>query len=259
MVEQHDLLCRAAAVHARRSAPHWFSHGTAAVLWGCTLVTVPRLVDVTAPVRRRAERTVRADGVRDHFSPVAEGDVSDRLALPTTSLERTVVDCAATLPGSAGLAVADSGLRAGADPSEVARILSRRAGCPGIRRARRVLGMADARAESVGESRLRWLLAESGLRCPDLQVPVRTAAGWRWVDLGWPEERVAVEFDGRVKYGTDGQAAADALFEEKRRQHAIEDEGWTVVRVTWADLGRPDEVVSRVRRALRSAARRRSL
>ncbi len=117
--------------------------------------------------------------------------------------------------------------------------------------------MADARAESVGESRLRWVLAASGSPCPDLQVPVRTADGWRWVDLGWREERVAVEFDGRVKYGTDGRAAADALFQEKRRQHAIEDEGWTVLRVTWPDLDRPAEVVQRVRRALRSARRRR--
>jgi very-short-patch-repair endonuclease/predicted transcriptional regulator of viral defense system len=253
----HLLLCRAAAVHARRTGEHWFSHTTAAVLWGCSLVTVPRHVDVTGPVRRRAVRTNRSDGVRDHFAAMSTGDVSRSLVLPTTSLERTVVDCAATLPGAHGLAVADSGLRAGADPAELRRIVERRAGSPGIRRARLVLGMADARAESVGESRLRWVLAASGSLCPDLQVPVRTADRWRWVDLGWREERVAVEFDGRVKYGTDGRAAADALFQEKRRQHAIEDEGWTVLRVTWPDLDRPVEVVQRVRRALRSARRRR--
>ncbi|NHT16446.1 hypothetical protein [Cellulomonas sp. IC4_254] len=256
-IDQQVLLSRAAALHHRRSGPHWFSHATAAVLWGCPPGTVPRTVDVTAPVRRRTTPGERDGAVREHYSPASDGDVCDVLALPTTSLERTAVDCAAVLPGSEGLAVADSALRAGADPAELDRVLGRRAGRPGVRRARAVLGMADPRAESVGESRLRWLLRTSGLPGPELQVPVRTAAGWRWLDLGWPDERVAVEFDGRLKYGRDGREAADAIFAEKRRQDAIEDEGWTVVRVTWRDLDRPAETVARIRRALRAAGRRR--
>ncbi len=40
------------------------------------------------------------------------------------------------------------------------------------------------------------------------------------------------EFDGRIKYGRllrPGQEAGDAVFEEKRREDAIRDEGWKVV------------------------------
>ncbi|GIG34814.1 hypothetical protein [Cellulomonas pakistanensis] len=257
VVEQHRLLSRAAAVHALRSGPHWFSHGTAAVLWGCVLTTIPAVVDVTSTVRRRSGGR-GPGGVRDHLfiDPPGPAHVSGHLALPVTSLARTLVDCASSLPPADGLAVADSGMRAGADPAEVRRILDARAGCRGVRRARRVLELADPRADSAGESRLRWVLASSDLPRPDLQVGVSTRLGWRWVDLGWNEVRLAVEFDGRVKYGTAQQEAAAAFMAEKRRQEAVEEEGWVVVRVTWADLDHPAEVLARVRRAWRRVERR---
>ena len=50
------------------------------------------------------------------------------------------------------------------------------------------------------------------------------------------------EFDGRVKYGRllrPGQEPGDAVFEEKRREDAIRDEGWGVVRWVWSDLQVP--------------------
>lgn len=73
--------------------------------------------------------------------------------------------------------------------------------------------------------------------------------------MGWPETRLGVEFDGRGKYGEDGASAARALFEEKRRQDAIEDEGWTVLRITWRDLTSPAETTTRIHRALHRALR----
>ena len=36
---------------------------------------------------------------------------------------------------------------------------------------------------------------------------------------------------------------------EKRREDAIREEDWGVVRWTWADLSRPDRLAARVRRA----------
>jgi hypothetical protein len=46
------------------------------------------------------------------------------------------------------------------------------------------------------------------------------------------------EFDGRMKYGRllrPGQEAGDAVFDEKRREDAIPDESWGVVRWTWGN------------------------
>jgi len=86
--------------------------------------------------------------------------------------------------------------------------------------------------------------------------PVQTHLGLKYVDLGWSESKVAVEFDGRVKYeGGDGGAA---FYQEKRRQDALEERGWLVVRVMWEDLQQPDAVVARLWEALRSQQRRRT-
>lgn len=255
--ERHALLSRAAALDLVLTGEHWFSHTTAAVLWGCEVARVPRPVDVTSLVNPHVRP--RRDGaeVTWHWTAATEraSEVSRAPALPASPLERTAFDCAATLPPGEGLVVADSALRAGADPDLLRRITEESAGRRGVRRAREVLGLADARADSAGESPTRWAVLAAGLPAPDLQVAVETRLGWRWVDLGWPDRRLAVEFDGRLKYGTDGREAARTLFEEKRRQEAIEDEGWTVVRVVWADLADPVALGGRLWRAYRRAAR----
>ena len=51
-----------------------------------------------------------------------------------------------------------------------------------------------------------------------------------------------------------GQDPGDVVFEEKRREDAIGDEGWGVVRWTWPDIARADRLGSRVRRALTRGA-----
>lgn len=255
--EEYLHLARAAAVHGRRGGACWFSHQTAALLWGCAVIATPAAVHVTSTVRRHGRTATTERLVRDHWvRGVAAADVSDALALPVTSLERTPLDCATSLPGPHALVVADSALRAGADRRSVDQLLAHSAGARGVRGARVVLQRADARAESPGESLVRWWVADAGLPAPDLQVSVRTRLGWRWVDPGWPELRLALEFDGRVKYGSDGTTAARTVVEEKRRQEAIEEEGWSVLRVSWQDLARPDQVTARVARALRAARRR---
>ena len=62
------------------------------------------------------------------------------------------------------------------------------------------------------------------------------------------------EFDGRVTYGRflrPGEEAGDAVFREKEQEDAIRDEGWGVVRWTWADPRQPHLVAARVRRRMR--------
>lgn len=253
------VLARAAALHAVRTGDHWFSHRTAALLHGYQLVAVPDDVDVTALSAPRASRTGGVRGVREHWTSRATraAEVDRTASLPVSPIERTAVDCAATLDRAHGLVVADSALRAGADPAVIDQMLAAAAGDRGVRRAREVLAFADARSESPGESLLRWHVRAAGLPAPDLQVAVPTRLGWRWVDLGWREERVALEFDGRLKYGGSAQESSAAVDQEKRRQDALEDAGWIVVRFTWADLRHPEEVGPRVGRALRSAHSRR--
>jgi very-short-patch-repair endonuclease len=115
----------------------------------------------------------------------------------------------------------------------------------GTRRARRAVALSDERAESPPESVLRVLLRLAGLM-PEPQYVVRDAEG-RFVarvDLAFPEQRVAIEYDG-AWHGRPGQLARD-----RRRLDALVAAGWTVLHVTAGDLHDPSALVNAVRRLL---------
>lgn len=239
-------LVRALAVQHRTRIDLCFSHETAALLWGLPVLRPSGRVHVIQPGRP----TVRgADHLVRHHGALPRAQVVQITDLPVTSLERTVLDCACSLPADRGLVLADAALRRGADLELLGGLLAARAGRRGVRRARLVLDAADARSESAGESLTRWAVIRAGLPRPELQVPVDTGRGRRYIDLGWPDRRVGVEFDGYVKYSGGGSSAAAVLFEEKRRQDALDEEGWRLVRVTWQDLRDPVLVVERIGRA----------
>lgn len=117
----------------------------------------------------------------------------------------------------------------------------------GVRTARRAIRLADARAESPQESRLRVLLALAGLT-PVAQFTVRDGDGAfvARVDLAFPAHRVAVEYDG-LWHAEDGQFARD-----RRRLNRLAACGWIVLHVTAADLHEPAALVARLRALLRS-------
>lgn len=78
-------------------------------------------------------------------------------------------------------------------------------------------------------------------------------AGGKWlgrVDLAFPAQRVAVEYDGR-----EAHLRSDAFVRERRRQNALLAAGWIVLRYTAEDLrAAPQRIVEEVRQALRRAA-----
>ncbi len=122
-----------------------------------------------------------------------------------------------------------------------------------------VLRLADARLESVGESRTLYLCFRQGLPAPVPQFEVRDRHGLvvARLDFAWPEHGVFVEFDGRIKYEkllTPGERASDVVLREKRREEMIcRLTGWRCVRLTWADLGRPRRTAQLIRDALEAA------
>jgi len=132
--------------------------------------------------------------------------------------------------------------------AELVEQLSRHPRGRGSARARVVLPLGDPRSESPMESVLRWLAHAAGLPSPAVQYVVRDAAGSHIAraDLAWPEHKVIVEFDGDV------HRQRDVFVKDTRRQNRLVAEGWVVLRFTSADvLGRPDEVIAQIRRALR--------
>ena len=74
------------------------------------------------------------------------------------------------------------------------------------------------------------------------------------VDLAWPHLGVFLEFDGKVKYQEhrrEGESVVDCVLREKQRESRIcEITGWRCIRIVWADLYKPAETASRIRRLL---------
>jgi hypothetical protein len=174
-------------------------------------------------------------------------DVVRRWSVPVTTPVRTWRDLAAVLEPPALLAVTDQLLNGIASRRELAEELERRPRGRGCARARRVLPVADPRAESPMESVVRWLIHEAALPAPDLQYGVRGLDGAvaARADLAWPDRKVLVEFDGDV------HRDRDVFVKDLRRQNRLVAAGWTVLRFTSADvLGRPAEVLTAIRRAL---------
>ncbi|WP_148283978.1 hypothetical protein [Luteimicrobium xylanilyticum] len=243
------------ATSRRLTTPFWFSHETAALLWGCRVWQPGAEVHVTQ-LSKPPHDTIPQ--VHRHADALAHVDRSAVDGLPVTSLVRTALDCACSMTPERALAVVDSALFAGADRASLVARADEAAGRRGIRLARRVIALADPRSDSVGESRTRWQLAAAGLPIPELAIPVETFLGTRWVDLGWPELRIGIEFDGAVKYsGGEYGDPRRRLFEEKRRHDALIEAGWIVVHVTWDDLAHPERLIGRVRAALAAGRRRR--
>ena len=64
------------------------------------------------------------------------------------------------------------------------------------------------------------------------------------VDFAWPEQKVAVEYDG-LWHADEVQFAKD-----RRRLNRLRAAGWRIVFVTASDMYRPDEVIAALAAAL---------
>ena len=102
-----------------------------------------------------------------------------------------------------------------------------------------------APADSPMETRLRWLLIQSGLPRPGVQVSLQDAAA-RFVgraDLYYADMRLVLEY-----YGGNHR---ERLVEDDRRNNLLVNAGYQLLRFTAADIyNRADVVVAQVRAAL---------
>lgn len=225
-----------------------YSHTSAARLHRLYVWDVDDLIHLLLPGSPSSRRLGK--DVRGHTRPWTEADVVTLGSLRVTSLERTVVDCAMMLGHRQALVLMDHALRLRADKALMERMADGLQGRRGIRTLQFALTHADPRSESAGETLTRELLIRLNLPLPEPQVTVDTRAGRYRLDFAWKEKKVALEFDGKTKY-FDYKPAAEVLYQERQRENALTEGGWTFVRVKWADLFREQEFKARVLGALR--------
>jgi len=223
-----------------------FSGRTAAWLHGLDVAPCEP-VEVTIPQsiggRWLAGATVRR-------AALGREQIVKRRGLPITSALRTVVDLAGKGPLIEGVVAADMFLHARL--VTIAKLRSYAAehpGAKGIARLRRVVDLAEPKAESPMETRLRILLMLAGLPRPEAQVSVSDDQG-RFLgrpDLFYRVQRLAIEYDGGNH--------RDRLVDDNRRQNGLVGAGLRLLRFTAADVfGTPDAVAIQVRQAIATPA-----
>jgi hypothetical protein len=169
------------------------------------------------------------------------------LEVPLLLPVRTFVDCATMLSVRELVEVGDWMVARGlVDPSTLRRYVED-VHLDGVQRARKAVPFVRAGAESVRESRVRWMLVSEGLPEPALNSDIRDSAG-RFLargDIVYDEFKVLVEYDGWHHERDAVQRQHDHL-----RRERLEGNGWRVIVITAADMVDRYVVVARVRAAL---------
>lgn len=157
--------------------------------------------------------------------------------LPRLSRQRAVVALDAAMAGRYGY-----GRRVTRDDLETVSewLWSRRA----VRAWDWAATFADPLSESPGESRSRVLIHQLGFAAPKLQTPIRLPDGsTARLDFDWEADRVAGEFDGRIKFdqaaGLSGTTESGVYWNQIQREEKVRDTGRSIARWNWGDLAEP--------------------
>ena len=173
-----------------------------------------------------------------------DDEVTRVAGLPVTTPARTGFDLARQLCTGDAVARIDALMRARPFSVEDVLVLAKRHhGARGVRRLGAVLPRVDPGAASPKETWLRLVLVDGGLPPPRTQIPVLSPTGRPrfYLDMGWPDRKVAVEYDG------DQHRDRYRFRKDIERLEYIQGLGWIVIRVV-ADDRRAD-IVRRVRHA----------
>ena len=240
-----DLVTRLRALQLAVRAPLVACHQTAAALHGFGVLD-DGLLHVTTPdgqsVRRRA-------GVLVHqWVPRAATQLAD--GFRATAAADTAVDVAAGAAEIDVLPVLDAALTHCITADELHEAVDRAKRRRGIAAVRRWSEFADGRAQSPMESRARYRLISARLPAPDLQIRVVVPGNLRWIDMGWEDAKVGLEYDGEDFHSGDGKLARD-----RQRHNQLSRAGWTIVYATAADIWRhPDPLIDQLRGLLARTA-----
>lgn len=205
-----------------------------------------RWVDPRGPVEVIHRNPRTPAGVVGRRDLLLDGETERIGGMMVTTPERTGFDLGRRGTPVSALARVDALLRAtGIQPVAIAQLARRHRHTRGLRQLERVLSLADSGSQSPKETWLRWTLIAAGLPRPQTQIPVLARDGCvlAYLDLGWPELMVAVEYDGDHHRADRYQYVKDI-----RRREMLERMGWIIITVVAED--RPTDVVRRVRDAL---------
>lgn len=240
---------RAAWLWSRRRAV--VSGQSAAALLGA------KWVDPMAPAELAYDNRHAPKLITVHTDELLDGEVIEVDGISVTSPARTAFDIGRRTTSRLRALQRLDALANATDVkvADVEEVIGAHRGARGLLRLRRVLPLLDGGAESPQETRTRLVLIDAGLPRPQTQIRVFDEYGdfVARLDMGYPELRVGIEYDGPQHWTDAGQRDRDI-----DRHTALLDLGWTIVRVS-SDLlrYRQGTFVARVIAAMRTPENRR--
>jgi very-short-patch-repair endonuclease len=186
-----------------------------------------RWVDASTAIEVITEHTRRRAGVIVREERVGADEITYIGGLSVTSVARTALDLARHLPRDAAVAHLDALAAAtGLSASDAVVVAERYRGARGVRRARTALALVDAGAQSPKETWLRLILIDAGLPAPRMQIRISDGFNEAFIDLGYDEPRVGLDYEGSHHATERRQYVHDI-----GRAELIEREGWIDIRV----------------------------
>ncbi len=122
-----------------------------------------------------------------------------------------------------------------------------RNGVGAVDEALEVLPESAAEAESGPEVAILEICRARRLPMPAVQLPIVAQGRQYRLDLAYPTEKIAIEYDGFAAHTAPEQFARD-----RQRQNTLVLDGWLVLRFTKEDLRVPGDVAGKIRQALDS-------
>jgi very-short-patch-repair endonuclease len=258
LVSRQDLRTKFAKLHqnvyspigleldaADRAVAAWLWSRREAILVGSSAAAMhgTRWLPRDAPAEIARARHPAPRGIVVHCGAIADDEICLVQSIYCTTPARTAYDIGRQVSADTSIIRIDALMNATrCTVFDVNRIARRYPGARGIRHLRAALDLADPGAESPKETELRLLLVRDGLPRPVTQIRV----GRRRVDMGWPQWKVGVEYDGEQHWTDPAIHAGDI-----ERLEYLAAQGWVIVRVSARQL-RQDRagVIARVRRTL---------
>ncbi|OBJ02839.1 hypothetical protein A5660_21500 [Mycobacterium alsense] len=233
---------------AARAKACWLRSRRRGILAGFSAAALhgSKWIDPTLPAAIIDTNHRRAGGVVVWDERVEADEIAVVDGMRVTTPARTALDLARRHATDTAVAAVDALVQATElKTADVELLIDRYRGRRGIKAARAALEFVDGGAQSPKETWLRLLLVRAGFPRPQTQIAVRNEWGWAeaYLDMGWDDIKVAVEYDGEHH-----QSSRYHYVKDIRRQEKLERRyGWIVVRVVAED--RPSDIVRRVREA----------
>jgi very-short-patch-repair endonuclease len=220
------------------------SHWSAAALWG-TRPNGRSRIDVTVAHRSRSSKQIHR-----HVSEVPEDERAIEEGIPTTSAHRTIFDLAAheDLDGVVAM-IKEAEYLNRWDRLSLPDLLERYPGKRGSRKVRLALERLEhdppGRTRSKLEQRFAPFLRRHHLPLPRFNDWILLGSKRYQVDCHWPDFRQIVELDG-----WEGHGSKSAFQDDRARDRVLRVAGYSVIRLTWAQLASEPDAVAGDLRAL---------